>query len=90
MKSAEDGQVDIIETLLDAGADIEACNRKGRTPLSFAAAPSMGRPTKVGALKLLLRKGADVNHEDLNGNTPKDHASHENRWEALKAFAEFE
>ena len=43
-------------------ADVEGSNRKGRTALSFAAAPSMDgstrRNTPVTALQLLLQSGA--------------------------------
>ncbi|MCF7806301.1 MAG: ankyrin repeat domain-containing protein [Simkaniaceae bacterium] len=54
----------IMEALIRAGADPDAMNKDGRTPLSLA--------TGVGHLdsvNLLLSKGAKVNTKDRDGNT---------------------
>lgn len=90
MKAAEEGHVDIMQRLLDRGADMEVANRKGRTALSFAAAPSMKRPTAVGTLRLLLEHGADAAGKDDEGLTPKARAVIEKRAEAIVVFEEFE
>ena len=64
MKAAEEGALECLRLLLDNKANIEAANRKGRTALSFAAAPSMRnddrtpRPTPIQCLRLLLERGA--------------------------------
>ena len=95
MKAAEEGGVEVMKMLLDKKVDIEAANKKGRTALSFAAAPSnderTGRPraTPVAALRLLLERGADANRRDARDKTPKDYASREKRDEALAIFHEF-
>ena len=41
MKAAEEGHTEITRLIIDKGVDMEVTNRKGRTALSFAAAPSM-------------------------------------------------
>jgi len=89
MKASEEGHVEIITALLDARVDIEATNRNGRTALSFAAAPSMKRPTPVSALRLLLSMGANVHHKDERSCTAKDMAEKENRAEAVSMMDEF-
>ena len=86
MKASEEGHVTIMQVLIDANADIEARNKKGRTALSFAAAPSMRRPTRVAAMKLLLNNGADANNKDDLGNTPVQRAKMEKRKNALEVF----
>jgi hypothetical protein len=93
MKAAEEGHVDILEMLLAKKVNIEACNRKSRTALSFAAAPSMKgktpRATPVEALRLLLQNGADARRKDDRGLDPKDYATREKREDALGVLAEF-
>lgn len=55
---------EILETLLAAGADVNAADSSGQTNLMFAA--SRENWTAVG---LLLKKGALINDRDKNGNT---------------------
>ena len=96
MKAAEEDFVDISRLLLDYGADIEATNKKGRTALSFAAAPSkldnimMKRLTAVSSLKLLLERGADRNHKDSQGMTALERATREGYQDAASIFEEYE
>ena len=66
------GNVQVIEALLRAGADLEQPDRTGRTPLHAAA------QTHPAVFPLLLRLGADPNVRDENGKTPMDYAQ-ENR-----------
>lgn len=56
------GLVDIMEKLVDAGADIDRPNRLGETPV-FAAAASVGETTV--ALKWLLAHGAAADNRAL-------------------------
>ena len=94
VKVAEEDYVDIAGLLLDKNADIEATNNKGRTALSFAAAPSMKggekRDTVCHVLRLLLSHGASLNHRDASGRTIKERAIHEKRQDAVEIIDAYE
>ena len=70
MKAAEEGRTMIALQLLAHRADLEAINNKGRTALSFAAAPSGGRPTPRETLAFLMACGADARHKALHSWKP--------------------
>jgi hemoglobin len=70
--SARRGTTGIAEALLDAGADIEARDKKGETPLRRAV--NCGQERMVG---LLLSRGADPRSTDKQGRTPMDVARNE-------------
>ena len=89
MKAAEEGHTEIIRELLKQRANLEVTNKKGRGALSFAAAPSMKRPTKLDALRLLLEAGADRTRTDDEGNTAKKRAMMEKRDDVVAVFAKF-
>ena len=89
MKAAEEDLVDIMRLLLDRNADMNVTNRKGRTALSFAAAPSMKRRTACRTLKLLLESGAKETKDD-QGLIAKARARKEQRSDALAIFRDFE
>jgi peptidoglycan/LPS O-acetylase OafA/YrhL len=61
------GHTDMVEMLLDAGADVNQRNRDQGTALHSAA--FVGRPEEAA---ILLRAGADADALDANGQTPKD------------------
>jgi len=96
MKAAEVNRVDIMRLLLEGRADIAAVSNRGRTALSFAAAPSNARednrrrPTAIDAVQLLLSQGADVLQRDKDGMTAEDRARAERRWDAVAILAEAE
>jgi ankyrin repeat protein len=58
---------EMMRDLLDAGADVEACDDPHRTPLLLASKCHMGR---ADALKILLERGANPNVTDKTGQTP--------------------
>ena len=70
LQATEAGDVVQMETLLAQGADVNARNAHGWTPLHVAAAG--GDPTVVA---LLLRHGADVHARSHIGTTPLDNAT---------------
>jgi ankyrin repeat protein len=63
MHSASKGSIAIVQTLIGAGADVNAKNQRGATPLHWAVAD----PAKV---KLLLGTGAAVDPKTVEGRTP--------------------
>lgn len=70
MKAAEEDHLEVVTILVNNGANVEAANKKGRSALSFAAAPSdltdrTKRPTAVRALEFLLDCKAKVDPADL-------------------------
>src|SRR2546429_7475974 len=70
LQATEAGDVGQMEALLAQGADVNARNAHGWTPLHVAAAG--GDPTVVA---LLLRHRADVHAQSHIGTTPLDNAT---------------
>ena len=57
------GAVDTLTLLLDAGADVNAENRRRSAPLYWAI-------SDVAKVRLLVARGADVNIKQVEGRTP--------------------
>lgn len=55
-----------IEALINAGADVNASNSSGMTPLMYALQLSL----ESGFIDSLIKHGADVNKSDNDGHTP--------------------
>ncbi|PKY01209.1 ankyrin [Aspergillus campestris IBT 28561] len=64
------GHEELVNMLLEQGANRNSMNRFGFTPLFYAAVGG-----RVGILKSLIMAGADVNIADKNGRTPLFHAA---------------
>jgi ankyrin repeat protein len=62
------GQTDMITAVLDAGADIDARDANGRSPLLCLCQSSTA--LNVAAIDLLLSRGADPALRDSSGKTP--------------------
>jgi ankyrin repeat protein len=59
-----------IKTLLNAGANVNIQNSRGRTPLINAVCVSNGSESKISkVIELLVKYGADINTQDTNGKT---------------------
>jgi len=67
----EKGHKEISELLITKGADVNAINSVGDTPLHSAA-----RAGHKDIVELLIAKGADVNAKDNQGRTPLWWANH--------------
>ena len=61
----------LTELLLDAGADVDATNAFGQTPLHVAA-----QSGSVEGVRALIEGGANTSAIDNEGRTPKDLVSH--------------
>lgn len=90
MKAAEEGHYEIANMLLKKGADIEASNKKSRSVLSFASAPSMKRPFHSQMVRLLVERGAKLFKRDEKGLTPKERVQKENRDDSVELLEELE
>lgn len=60
-----EGESEILKWLLDSGANIEARNKEGETPLYLAAACG-----SYGQAQILISKGANMNAKSKAGLTP--------------------
>ena len=67
IQAARTGNHEAVKQHLASGADVNATDRIGRTPLHFAS--SVGDKKFV---VFLITKGADLNAKDQNGRTPLD------------------
>lgn len=72
----------VIRILAHLGADLEAVDSAGRTPLAIAAAHN--QPRLIG---VLIDLGADPQRVTADGKTPLDHARDANAEEAIQALA---
>ncbi len=78
------GHVEILEFLLENGADINYQNMSGYTPIHHAI-----ENCKIKALRFLLSYGADVSIPSYNGKLPIETA-HENCKKAIKIIENHE
>ena len=78
-----------MRLLLQHKADIDVVNKKGRTALSFAVAPSVRRKTAYDMMKLLLFHKADPNKKDETGLSVKARVVREKREDALAILKEY-
>ena len=76
-RAAWNSHCEVIEALLDRGADIEAVNRNGNTPMARAA--FVGH---VRVIDLLAARGAALDARNLDGETPLGRAAAAGRVEA--------
>lgn len=72
---------DVVQLLIDKGADVDARTRDGATPMHECAARG-----SVAAMRALMAAGADVVAADLNGETPLMVAAANGRAEMLEAM----
>ena len=65
LRTAKEGQSQVLELLLEKDADVDAKDEYGQTPLLWAAWNG-----HEAVVKLLLEKGAELETEDSSGQTP--------------------
>ena len=79
-EAVKTGNIEAVKQHLDAGADVNAKGKYGRTPLHYAATRGLKK-----IIELLIARGADVNTKievgDYKGQTPLDGAIQWNRTE---------
>jgi ankyrin repeat protein len=64
MLAARDGKTDTVKALIEAGADVNAKDRQGKTALVVASEKG-----HLDSVKILLDNGADVNAKTKDGCT---------------------
>ncbi|AMV36427.1 ankyrin repeat domain-containing protein [Planctomyces sp. SH-PL62] len=84
-KLAAEGDEAGVRRMLDEGApvDVVTDGPSNMTPLQVAA-----KEGHLEVVKLLLERGADVNHVDEKGFTPVTTAARASEWQVLKVLAE--
>ena len=93
MGAAEEGQLLAVVLLLDKQADVNAVNRKGRSALSFSAAPSLddeadaARVSQLEVMEILVAQRADVSLKDKRGETALETARRQIAENASKSKA---
>ncbi|KAJ7994160.1 hypothetical protein DPEC_G00263030 [Dallia pectoralis] len=71
LASEEAERVPCLRTLLDLGADVNAKDKNGKSPLLHALASSDGLTVhNIENIRLLLQTGADVHAATIDGETP--------------------
>ena len=76
--AAEEGDVSLVESMLQEGVPVDCVNRFDQTALIGAAALN-----RTDVIRLLLQKGANVNKQDRFGDTPVHYAAMKNKTEAI-------
>ncbi len=73
-EAVKTGNIEAVKQHLNAGADVNAKGKYGRTPLHYAASRGLNK-----IIELLIARGADVNTKievgDYKGQTPLDGAT---------------
>lgn len=64
-----------VRKLIEMGANVNAQDRLGRTPLFYAAKCVKGKAAQTRTTQILLDAGADINIEDKLGTTPISQAA---------------
>jgi hypothetical protein len=70
LEAASDGDVKRVSDLINKGANVNAKDRWGWTPMSMAA---YGGHEEIA--RTLMAAGADLDYKDVDGDTPKDLAT---------------
>ena len=81
--AACDGHVEGIRRLVEAGADVNAQDQGGTTPLH-----SVAHKGHMDVMKVLVELGADVNALNRDGATPLHCAAHQGHMDAVSVLVE--
>jgi ankyrin repeat protein len=82
-ESVFSGDLATLKLAIEAGDDIDALDRDGRTPIFQAAIDG-----RVDILRELLRSGASIAHRDVSGRTPLHLAVIQGKQEVASALVQ--
>ena len=77
--AAKYGHIDVVQILLDVGADCNKSDELGYTPLHYAA-----KYGHINVVQILLDGGADFNKSDELGYTPLQMAEYKGNQDVVK------
>ncbi|KAF8489550.1 hypothetical protein F5888DRAFT_1892870 [Russula emetica] len=80
------GDLEMVQVLLDYGADVNSKNRLRSTPLGYASRDGHRNDARVA--RLLIAHGADPNTRNMIGSTPLHQASGYGRIEIVRLLIE--
>lgn len=94
--AASTSDVALLRTLLELNADPKLTNADGTTPLLAAAGVGVGAPEEaagsepevLAVIAILLKRGADVNAVDKNGETAMHGAAYRNHPKVVQLLAD--
>ena len=78
-QAVSEEDLEAVKRLIKKGADVNAKNENGKTPLNIAVVLGY-----VEIAQLLIKKGADVNAKDIYGRTPLHNAVMDKRIDLMK------
>lgn len=70
--AAEYNLIEIAEVLLEKKADLSIQDKYGNQPLWTAVFNDKGKNERIKMINLFLKNGADINHRNNVGKSPKD------------------
>ena len=70
--AVSDGNIKNVKKHIDAGANVNAKDNSGNTPIHLHLHPYHGNAPDKAIVKILLENGADINAKTQNGFTPLD------------------
>jgi ankyrin repeat protein len=88
VKAIAEGRLDDARKLISGGADVNAANREGTTPLMQAAEGSAYLPNNTAAVALLLEQPVKVDTQDTRGRTALYRAVSEGKEDAARLLLE--
>lgn len=83
IRACAEGNLDLIKSLIEQGADIEAKNNDGRTALMWACENGA-----IEVVSFLIRKGANINEKDNQGLTALCAAAQNGHFPIVKLLVE--